>query len=740
MCDPQLSGKASFFLAVFLLVAPTGSGEAWAEPASEPDLFVPLAPTGEEELTADDESVSTLDETVIQASKLDATLPQTGTSVGRVDADRIENHQLRDVNDAYRMMANVRAPQGPDGGFVIRGVNSESPDAENASGVQSQLSSIFVDGVALTQQGVRRGQTGVWDVASVEVLRGPQSTQQGRNTLAGAVHLRTLDPVFNWDGASRITWGNFNRKEVSAMLNVPVNQAVAMRFTAERAEEESFVNYPLMRNFPRFEDYRTSDTLQLRGKILVAPPHSPLSSKLTWSYVERSPFRTGVFGPNADRRVGSFEDFVWLSASPNQQVRDVQNHSLAWENTHEISDSMRATALTTYTRTLLGVTEIDGGSIREDLEQDLTQEVRVNWDDSWGRAVLGIYGSTLRAETTAGFERNRNNLALFGEADVPVLEDWFVIGGGRVSYEEFDFSAFAGGSDSEETVFLPKAGIRYELRPDHTLGFTVQRGYQSGGAGIDTDGADFSFDPSFTWHCELAYRNAFLGGKLNVAANAFYSNWKDQQVVLRTMNPTTFQISERVINAAGSSLYGAELEVDFQPIDTLQLFGSIGLLSTRYDDFKFGIDPTIASGLGVPSSFDYKGYDFPQSPELNVSLGFQWTHQSGFFVAADAAYNSSYFSPVLFAPLGSGVGGISVQVPQDEVVEIDPLLTVNLTAGLESGNWKFTVFIANLFDERYLIGKSPGARQTPSGLTFIDDFLASAGAPRTYGTALEFRF
>ena len=740
MCDPQLPGKASFLLAVVLFVAPTGSGEAWTETTAGPDLLVPLTLAKEEKLESGSHPVSTLEETLIQSSKLDATLTQTGTSVGRVDAERIETYELRDVNDAYRMMANVGPPQGPDGGFVIRGINSESPDAENASGVQTQLSSIFVDGVALTQQGVRRGQTGLWDVASIEVLRGPQSTQQGRNTLAGAVHLRTRDPVFNWEGASRVTSGTFSRNEVAAMLNIPVSEVVAVRFTAEWAERESFVSYPLMRALPRFSDYRTSGTVQLRGKVLMAPPTSPLSSKLTWSYVERSPHRTGVFGPNADPRAGSFDDLVWLASSPNQQVRDVQNHSLAWENIYAVSDSIRATALTTYTRTKLGVDEIDGDSLRDDLEEDLTQEARVNWDGSWGRAVLGIYGSTFTAETTSGFERDRDNIAVFGEADVAVWNRFFMTGGGRVSHDAFDFSSPAGGNAREETVFLPKGGVRYEIRPDHTLGFTLQRGYQPGGAGIDTDGSDFSFDPSYTWHCELAYRKAFLDGKLTFAANAFYSTWQDQQVVLRTINPSTFRISERVINAADSSLYGGELEVDYQPSDTLRIFGSVGLLSTRYDDFTFGIDPMIAAGMGVPPLFSYEGYEFPQSPKLTVSLGFDWRHHSGLFFAADAGYSSSYFSPVLFAPLGSGIGGISVQVPQDDVVEIDPLLTVNVAAGFENKDWKLTIFVTNLFDERHVIGKTPGARQTPAGLTFVDDFLASAGAPRTYGAALEFRF
>ena len=125
-------------------------------------------------------------------------------------------------------------------------------------------------------------------------------------------------------------------------------------------------------------------------------------------------------------------------------------------------------------------------------------------------------------------------------------------------------------------MFLPKAGIRYEFNPEHTLGLTLGRGYQNGGSGIDLDNIPFEFDPSFTFHNELFYRNTFLDGQITLAANAFFSNWQAQQVVLRTIDSMSFNISERVINASKSSLYGGELELSYTPVHTLTMFGSIG--------------------------------------------------------------------------------------------------------------------------------------------------------------------
>jgi len=682
-----------------------------------------------------------LDETVVKASKLDETVSKTSSSVGRIDSTRIENSQLRDVNDAFRLLGNVRAPQFVDGGFIIRGINSESPDAENISGYQTPLSAVFVDGVPLTQQGARRGPSNLWDVHSVEVFRGPQSTLQGKNTLAGSVHINTKDPVFDWEGKSRVTIGSFNLQEYAEMLNIPLNDAVALRFTAEHGERKSFVSYPNLVQFERFDDFRTSESLQLRGKVLVAPLGSPFSMKFTYIYAERSPSLSDVFGPNADARTDSFDDHLWLSASPNQQIRTLESHSAAWENLYQISDTLKVTSHSTYTRAELAVDEIDGDNVRNDLQEDLTQEIRLNWESKWSRAVAGIFGSHDTAESTqSNIERRRDNFAIFGETDVLLGDYWHIIGGGRISYTDYEFSSTMNRTDSIESVLLPKTGVRYEFNPEHTLGLTLERGYQNGGSGIDLDNTPFEFDPSFTWHNELFYRNTFFDGHLTLAANAFYSNWQDQQVVLRSIDPMSFNISERVINASESSLYGGELELSYAPVDSLTLFGSIGVLSTNYDEFAFKNDYSFAAEIGIPPNAEFEGYEFPESPELNFSLGFDWKHESGIFVSTDATYTSSYFSPVLFAPASSGIGGVSVQVPQNDAVEIDPFVTVNVAAGFEYKDWKLTFFVNNLFDEQYVIGKTPGVMPSANGPIFTDNFLATAGAPRTYGATVNLSF
>ena len=210
-----------------------------------------------------------LDETVVTASKLGETESETLRSIGRVDAARIEDNNLRDTADAFQLLANVIAPQDPDSGLAIRGVNSQNFDANNATGSQVPLITTFVDGVALSPQGARRGPLGLWDVESVEVLRGPQSTLQGKNSLAGTVNIRTKDPTWEFEAATRVTFAEYNTYERAGMLNIPLNDSFFLRLTGEITESRSPIHFPNLQNSPFIDDIEKARSETFRAKSFL---------------------------------------------------------------------------------------------------------------------------------------------------------------------------------------------------------------------------------------------------------------------------------------------------------------------------------------------------------------------------------------------------------------------------------------------------------------------------------------
>ena len=686
-----------------------------------------------------EETLGDLGEVVVTASKLGEDQSKSLRSVGRVDAERLETKSARTAADAFRFLGNVIAPQDVDSGFSIRGVNSENFDANNGSGSQVPLITTFVDGVALSQQAARRGPLALWDVETIEVLRGPQSTLQGRNSIGGSVNIRTKDPTTIFEGATRVTYGEQGLFEHAGMLNVPLTESLFLRFSGEISESDSAISFPKLgaRALPFQSDIRTSTSETFRMKALYEPLDSPFRSLFSYSYSTSSPSVNFAVGPNFPvlganpglsffDRINDFSDI---------QVRNGRTHTFGWENTFDFSDTIRFTSMTGYVQNDLSVKVVNP---RNDFEEDFTQEFRVNFDDDWGKAVFGIFGAYSDAESTqVNSERDRENLALFGEADFHAWDEFYLITGGRLLHDGFDFRSQGNTTVSKsDSEFLPKLGLRYEFDSEHTLGFSISRGYRAGGVEVSTAGDINPYDPELSWNYELSYRNRFFDDQLQLSANTFYNNRTDQQVVARSSIRNVPQ--DLILNAGTSDSFGAEVELSYQPTDDIEIFASVGYLNTQFRDFKIPLDPVFA---WLPDEGDYRGYEFAQAPRWNGSIGVTYRPVNGFFVSLDGNFSSRAYGPYLFSPPTTGSGG-QIQVPQDQSVELDSFFTANLSAGYEWESGRITVFVNNLFGDNHLLGQEPGLLPNIAAQT-VDFYPGSLGypsAPRLIGASLELSF
>lgn len=82
---------------------------------------------------------------------------------------------------------------------------------------------ISLDGVSLGINASKQGAISTWDVQQAEILKGPQSTTQGRNSLAGAVVVKTKDPEFEANGTLSASYGSYNSSGLALMQTGPIN-------------------------------------------------------------------------------------------------------------------------------------------------------------------------------------------------------------------------------------------------------------------------------------------------------------------------------------------------------------------------------------------------------------------------------------------------------------------------------------------------------------------------------------
>lgn len=642
-------------------------------------------------------AVTRLPEITVYGTRTTQTLDDVTASVGIVTDDEIERRALRGFRDSFRLLGNVRDADWTDAGFVLRGISSEGLTPGG-----TPLASYYVDGIQQTIQGTRRGSRGLWDTEQVEVYRGPQSTLAGRAALAGAIYVKTKDPVFRFEAAARGMEGEDELSTGAGMVNVPlIEEQVALRVAGEYQRSESALDYPTYERFDRFGDFKEDEFLSVRSKLRVQPKALPRTRVLLlYSYAEDAPDVSDIGGPvlgfafDDDR--GDFNTPIF------SEVRRTTVHSGGLEVVQELTSGLLLTAQSGFSRSATERPSVNAGTVGEtniltgDFVQHLfTQEFRLNYFGERTDATVGIYGAW--EDENAGFrrpdffgfasdvsktDRDEWNLAGFGEVSYEFLPGWKAVLGGRVDHTDQEGSSFFSRNGTartdfsyalSDTVVLPKAGFRKELGPHHTVGFTFQRGFRTGGAGVQrSTGRVFDFDPEYAWNYELSYTGRLFDNRLALSANVFYLDLEDQQI--ETLADPLDPASALTDNAAESHAVGFELEGRGRLPFGLSGFFSVGFVETEFDTFNL-------------AGRDLSGEAFPEAPRWNVAAGAFYQHPSGVFLGVDFEYTDDFRAWIAQAPTDT----------------LDDFFLTNVQAGYRSSWFVLKLFIDNVADRRYFL-------------------------------------
>ncbi|WJI15500.1 TonB-dependent receptor [Pseudoxanthomonas winnipegensis] len=212
-----------------------------------------------------------LDKVTVKGEKTDRSLQDTASSVAVTTSARIEQENLLSLSDLINRTPNV-TPMYGQRGFTIRGIADES-------GAPNPLATIYLDGAALPSQASDSLPTDLWDLSQVEIFRGPQSTIQGQNALAGAIVMRSEDPTMDWSGRARVLLSDPSDKRYAVAGGGPlVSDELAFRVAAEKRDFDGYVWNPTRQTG---ED--ALESTNARFKLLWTPKGLPgLTARLTW--------------------------------------------------------------------------------------------------------------------------------------------------------------------------------------------------------------------------------------------------------------------------------------------------------------------------------------------------------------------------------------------------------------------------------------------------------------------------
>ncbi|MCF7499952.1 TonB-dependent receptor [Pseudoalteromonas sp. L1] len=657
---------------------------------------------------ADDESNrKSMDTIVVTGEKTEKSLKETMSSVAVVDTSLIENGQLASISEALSEMANVVVLTGavPD----MRGVsgNGGATGFNSFSGGSKARVSTLIDGVSQPFVADLTGDTGLWDMEQIEVYRGPQSTSNGRNSIAGAVYMKTKAPTQEFEGAVRVGYRNQdNYFDTAAVISgALVEDVLAFRLSTQYIDGETFSNPPVYDTNPTDQELNKLDTSSTRAKLLYTP-FEDLSVQLTYStYNEEG---------NAGRKY--FEaaeptDYIPLF----QRILDTESDTTQVNVDYKINENFSLDVLVAYMDYKWAFDAYEPQqSAESDVSMDesnVTLDTKLNFglnsDFYSGFVGLAYFDRDQDFESVGATyyfgDDSSKSTSIYGESSFNLNSQLTLTAGLRIEREEqvrnFNM-AFRGDMlveqlDDSHTLRLPKLALQYKITEETTLFASARRGYNAGGGALDFTAEDYYYYDEETVNTyEIGSRSVLNNGDLNISANVFYNNFNGYQAL---------SAARRITNIEDAHSYGLELEAYSMLGDQWQLHGGLGLLKTKIDESS-----------AFPEAVDN---DLNSAPELTASLGLSHWFTDSLKVNLSANYVDEFYGDL---------------TNTEERVAGDYTLT-RLTITYDTEQWLISAFINNAFDEQEYTAREPASGRYPQGYVGVVN-------PQTLGASVTYRF
>jgi outer membrane receptor protein involved in Fe transport len=647
----------------------------------------------------------------VTGEKINRTLEQTQSSVVVVTEQQLREKADRDLVDVFARTPGVYSQAGNEN-WGIRGVPVSGFDDQGPATLNGAVS-VYVDGAVQPNRALTLSPVPLWDVEQVEVFLGPQSTTQGRNSLAGAVVIQTKKPTFQPSFSAQTNVGNYGEHGAAvAGGGSIVDDKIAGRIAVDYSEGDGYI-----RNTSLNEDANPRRTSNTRGKLLILP-NDDTDVLLTYAHSEHRQ------GDRSTMRVNGKPSYYDISSN-TRAFDNLKQDTLSAKVDYRLNDAWTLTSLTANTHTdYSNRLDFDQSAAANQVilrKQDgdlFSQELRLNYASDTVKSFVGAYYGhntnnfhdkllfddelfgTVKGDTKI------ENKAVFGEINWTFAPRWTLITGLRYDHEtndtdvkEDDFSEPGKDKQTSDSV-LPKLGINYELATDQYLGFMVQKGYRGGGVNVRAGSGHEAYDPEYTTNYELSYRGSFMDKTLRTRANVYYTDWKDQQVSV--LNPQTEFLD--VFNAGRSDIKGLEVSVEKDFGEQLTLTAGASVTDGKYKDFV------------TSDGRDMSGEDFLFSPKYKMSLGGTYRWNDRLTLNTDVIYQSTAPSEYEFDDAGQVTGER----------RSDNYWLANFNAEYKiTKNVAVSGYVKNAFDKEYVTNNR-------------NDDIIDVGAPRTVGLVLRY--
>jgi outer membrane receptor protein involved in Fe transport len=607
--------------------------------------------------------------------------------------------------------------------FQLRGIG----ELEQYQGAPNPSVGFLVDEIDFSGIGMVAS---TFDVAQVEVLRGPQGTRYGANALGGLIKLKTSDPSTEREFDTEVSLGGDGLWSVGAVAGggLPTGEAVegAWRAVLERSASDGFRRNAYLGR----DDTNGRDETTARLKVRLASEgrwradlallHADFANGYDAFAIDNG-FTTRSDRPGRDsqRSDGASLDLSVETAGGGElraitawaESDIVASFDGDWGNERDWGDSG---PYDYFSETLRA-----RHTLTEDLRYAGAGDGRLSW-------IAGLWLQRLEEDNriaddglylTDAFVRTLDSryratsTAAYGEADFVATPSTTVTLGLRLEQRDAHYADSDGaGFDPRDRLWGGQLSVTQRIGDAHTLWATLARGYRAGGFNIGTSVPPDrqQFTDEYLWSVETGWKGSGAEGRLRADANLFYMRRERPQVStslqLDPEDPLTFVFLTD--NAGGGEAWGLESSASVLAGERLEFEAMLSWMGSRFHDYRFG-------------DRDLEGRAFAHAPEWKAALAATWRHPAGWMARIDL----------------SGEDGFYFDTSHDQ--RADPRFLASLRGGYGTERWSLEAWVHNLFDERYPVRGFFFENEPPD---FPTKLYLRWGDPRQAGVTFRYSF
>lgn len=692
-------------------------------------------------------------------------LQEVPVAVSSFSEDDMQRVGMEDITELQQRVPNttLQVSRGTNSTLTayIRGIGQQDPLWGFEPGVGIYIDDVYI---ARPQGAVLE----VFDVERVEVLRGPQGTLYGKNTIGGAMKYVTK-PLsgmneFSISGAL----GSYNQRDlkVSGQTALTDDFYVGGAFaTLNRDGYGEFVNTG--------DDNYNKELMTGRVSAQWTPTQD-LTLRFSADKTEDSSNSRGGYRLTTSQVTGEEPlDSVFDSQTAMPVRNRVETEGMSLSVDWELDASWMVRSITAY-REGYTDTNIDFDSTAQPTlnvpaiyeDEQFTQEFQLNYRSMDFDFVSGLYfyegeACGLFGTILGGFGITVENSgcvdtssqAIFGQGTYRLTDHWSVTLGGRytqddkdanvyralyagIKYPEDDAALLAVNSDFETQAdwsrFSPHASVQYKASRDLMYYASYSNGFKSGGVDMRADqslnpDADQPYDPEIVDTFEAGFKSELFDRNMRLNAAVFYSDYQDMQVTVQ--RAVDAGVASQVLNAADATVQGFEVESILSVTDNLSVNATVGYVDAEFDEVAF-FNPETGQVEDVSDL-----WSFANTPKWSANLGFTQQFRSAWgdlVWSGNLAYRSA--TQIFEVPSMLDMGGYS-------------LANTSLVWYSDDGHWNAGLHIKNLFDKEHRLSgynfaapRDEDGNVVGPGLGGEDTIVGYYGAPRTISLTVGYRF